>query len=352
MSRSAHQNHSEAAKLGTALDAVAAGRPAGFFGLVTQDGDTIFAGSAGTADMENPRPIRSSDRFRIASLTKTYLATVVLQLVAEDRLALSDPLAGWVPGLVPDDDRITVELLLSMRSGLPDFVPAVLGDPPHPDNLQRYFAPEELVELALKQPRRHELGTQVSYCNTNYILLGLIVERASAQRVDAQLWRRIFDPLKLDGTEFPSVDPRMRGPHALGYMKIGDAEPVVECTTFTPSESWACGAIVSTPGDVARFLDALLGGELLPAPELTAMRVMRPWNAELDYGYGLVRYRVPGGGPAVYGHGGTHFGYDCYAFRSESGRTLVLYRNCSERGVRLPLDNPFIRTAFGAEEAA
>ena len=306
MTRTDQQSLPDTADLQTGLDVLVAGRPAGVFGLVTQDGMTIFVGSGGTADLARPRPIGPRDRFRVASLTKPYLATVVLQLAAEERVALSDSLGDLVPGLVPDGNQVTVDHLLSMRSGLPDYVPTVLGYPPHPANLQRYFAPEELVQLALKEPPRAKPGTRMRYCNTDYILLGLIIEKVTGQRVDAQLWQRIFAPLDLTETEFLTVDPHIRGPHALGYMRVDEREPVIECTTYTPSEAWACGAIISTPSEVARFLDALLGGELLPVPELAAMRTTRTWYDQLEYGYGLVRYRIPGGGPIVYGHGGTH----------------------------------------------
>jgi D-alanyl-D-alanine carboxypeptidase len=111
-----------------------------------------------TADLRRPRLILSTDLFRIASVTKTFLATIILQLVAERRLSLDDAVEDWLPGLVSGARAITAGQLLTMRSGLPDYVPAVLGDPPDVARLQRYFEPAELIRIALRQPGRSEPG--------------------------------------------------------------------------------------------------------------------------------------------------------------------------------------------------
>jgi len=188
----------------------------GLFGLVTEHGEVVFEGSVGVADLAGPRPIAAQDRFRIASVTKTYVAALVMQLIAEGRLSLDDSVQQRLPGLVPDRSEITVELLLRMRSGLPDWVGPVFGDPPDIRVLDRYWAPTELVEIALTADSRVAPGTGYRYCNTDYALLGLMIERVTGQSVEAQLWQRIFQPLHLDDTSFPTVKPQIRGPHASG----------------------------------------------------------------------------------------------------------------------------------------
>ncbi len=333
-------------QLQAALDELAQGRGPGVFALVADGGEVVFTGSAGTADLDRPRAITSDDRFRIASVTKTYLATVVLQLAVEQRLQLSDSLDSWLPGLVPESGAITLEQLLRMRSGLPDYVRTVLGDPPDPARLRRRFAPQELIGTALAQPGRWAPGLGWRYSNTDYILLGLIVEKATGQSLDEVFRQRIFQPLDLDSSYLPGQELHIEGRHTRGYLRQDVESGYVDATEFTPSECWSAGAIISTPPDVARFLDALLGGRVLPAPALAAMRSTRTAHGDLDYGMGLARYRLRDG-TVVHGHGGTHFGVDCYAFRSDHGRTVIVYQNSWDRVVGgIPRQNPFLDAAF------
>ncbi len=153
----------------------------GLFGLVTEHGEVVFEGSVGVADLARPRPIAAQDRFRIASVTKTYVAALVMQLIAEGRLSLDDSVQQRLPGLVPDSSEITVELLLRMRSGLPDWVGPVFGDPPDIRVLDRYWAPTELVEIALTADSRVAPGTGYRYCNTDYARLGLMIEKVTGR---------------------------------------------------------------------------------------------------------------------------------------------------------------------------
>jgi D-alanyl-D-alanine carboxypeptidase len=334
--------------LHSAFEKLAAGRGPGVFALVADEGRTVFTACAGTADLRSPRPITGDDRFRIASVTKTYLAAVVLQLVAEQRLTLSDTLGHRLPGLVPGGDRITVEDLLRMRSGLPDYVMAVLGDPPDLGRLQRYFPPEELIATALALPDRRPPGQGWRYSNTDYVLLGLVVEATTGLSVPELFQRRIFDPLKLTSTSMPTRDLHIEGPHPRGYLRQDTASGYVDSTEFTPSESWAAGAIISTPPEVVCFLEGLLGGRLLPPPQLAAMRTMQPARGDMSYGMGLFSYRLADG-TLLSGHGGSHFGVDCYAFRSDQGRTVVLYQTSWDRVTRgIPPRNAFVQAAFSA----
>ncbi|WP_371785269.1 serine hydrolase domain-containing protein [Streptosporangium subroseum] len=336
--------------LRSALEELAVGRGPGLFALVTEGGETVFTGGVGTADLADPRPIGSEDRFRVASVTKLYTATVVLQLAAEGRLPPASSVEHWLPGLLPDGDRITVEHLLRMRSGLADYVWAVLGDPPRVARLRRYFSPRDLVRTALAQLGREEPGRRWRYSNTDYILLGLIIEQVTGQPVQDVLRERIFQPLGLTATSMPISDLHLPDPHVRGYLRMDAETGYVDCTEYTPSEAWTSGAIVSTPPDVARFLDALLGGRLLSPAWLAAMRAVEPARMDLEYGMGLFRYHLPDG-TALYGHGGVHFGVECYAFRSDTGRTVVLHQNSWDRVAgAIPRDNPFICAAFASNE--
>jgi D-alanyl-D-alanine carboxypeptidase len=186
----------------------------GLFGLVTEAGQVVFAGSAGAADLTRPRPPAARDLFRIGSVTKVYVAALVLALADEGVLSLADPVQRWLPGVVPGGEQITVEMLLRLRSGLPDYLGLLFGDPPDLRVLDRYWPPGELIGLALAAGDRWPPGAGYRYSNTDYVLLGLVIERAAGQRVDALLWQKIFQPLDLRDTVFPVADPYLRGPHA------------------------------------------------------------------------------------------------------------------------------------------
>jgi D-alanyl-D-alanine carboxypeptidase len=243
----------------------------GLYGLVTEGGEVMFEESVGVADVENSWPIEARDRFRIGSVTKVYVAALVLRLVADGVLSLTDSLQRWLPDAVPGGEAVTVEMLLRMRSGLPDYVPTLLGDPPDLTVLQRYWSPQQLVDLALTAPDRLAPDSVFRYSNTDYVLLGLVVEKATGQRVDAQMWQRLFEPLGLRDTTFPTADPYLRGPHAVGYLRSTPTSPYIECTKLSPSEEWTSGAIVATAHDVAAFLDGLVGGAVLDPASLALM---------------------------------------------------------------------------------
>jgi len=331
-----------------ALDATVTTHGPGVFGLVTEHGETIFEGAAGVADIARPRLITGRDRFRTGSITKIYVTVVVMQLIDEQVLALDDTVEVWLPGLVSDGDRITVELLLRMRSGLPNYLPDLFGDPPDLAVLARYWAPTDLVRIALAAPGRVPAGTRYRYSSTEYVLLGMIIEKATGQRIDAQLWQRIFAPLRLDQTSFMSADPHLRGPHACGYVQV-DPASYLECTTATPSESWTAGAIVSTPHDVAAFLDGLFDGNLLSTKALAAMIDCREIiDAQRARGLGMVRYTF-GPDTVAYGHQGALAGFTGVVMRTTAGRCVILYQNCYDVASPLPYNPPFVELACSAK---
>jgi D-alanyl-D-alanine carboxypeptidase len=319
-----------------------AGHGPGLFARVTQDGVEEFTATAGVADFVDPRPITVTDRFRIGSITKTFVAAVVLQLAGEGRLAVDDPVGGWLPEypLHPD---LTVGHLLGLRSGLPCYVGALVGSPPDWRVFDRYHAPEDLVRLALTLDGHTPPGRTHHHSSTDYLLLGLVVEWVTGQRLDAQVWQRIIAPLRLRDTYFPTVDPTLRGPHATGYVRCGG--PYIPCPEITPSQSWASGAMVSTPADLARFYDALLGGDLLPAAQLSAMCDAAPIDGRHGYGFGLYRFRFDDG-TTGFGHRGAIPGYTSLVIRIDNGRTVVLYRNSFDKVLPLPWNNLVMAAAL------
>jgi D-alanyl-D-alanine carboxypeptidase len=309
-------------------DLVAAGAPGAV--LFVRDGQKTTTYTAGVADLATSRPIAPRDRYRIASLTKTYTATVVLQLVAEGKLRMSDSVERWIPGLVPNGKNITVRHLLGHTSGLFDFEnDPRLVEPYLKGDLSYVWTARARLALAISHDPLYPPGqtTTSTYSNTNYTVLGLIVEAATHRSIGSKLRRRIFDPLKLSATTFPVRETRIEGSHAHGYFLLG-SPPLTDVTEFSPSIAGAGGAIVSTVGDVAAFYRALLSGRLLEHAQLKAMKTTLPSGGDLGQRYGLGIERFPSSCGPAWGHSGGFPGYLTYALSSETGaRQSILMVN-------------------------
>jgi D-alanyl-D-alanine carboxypeptidase len=310
-------------------DLVAAGAPGAV--LFVRDGQKTTTYTAGVADLATSRPIAARDRYRIASLTKTYTATVVLQLVAEGKLRMSDSVERWLPGLVPNGRNITIRHLLGHTSGLFDFEKDPrLNQPYFKGDFDYFWSPKARLALATSHDPLYAPGqtTTSTYSNTNYTALGLIVEAATRKSIGSQLRRRIFEPLHLSKTTFPVRETKIEGSHSHGYFLVGQP-PLVDVTQFSPSIAGAGGAIVSTVGDVATFYRALLSGRLLERAQLNAMKTTLPSKGDVEgtrYGLGIQRVPTPCG-PA-WGHSGGFPGYLTYALSSGTGaRQSVLMVN-------------------------
>ncbi len=236
------------ASLKTDLDRlVAAGAPGAI--LYVRDGDKTTRITAGYGDLAHKTPMRADNHFKIASLTKTYTATLVLQLVQEGSLRVGDNVERWLPSVVPNGRNITVHMLLNHTSGLADFD----SDPRYlkpylSGNLGYYWSPRQLVKLAMAHKPLFPPGktTHEAYSNTDYVLLGLIIEKITGRSLGAEMQRRIFTPLHLNETSFPTK-PGLKSPYAHGYMVLGKP-PAIDVTRLSPSMSPASGAIISWRG--------------------------------------------------------------------------------------------------------
>lgn len=288
-----------------------------------RDGQTVWRGSSGHTRLGHSGPAPANGRFRIASVTKTFIATVVLRLVAEGRASLDDTLEHHLPGLVPGGERITLRNLLQHTSGIADytnFLYASVADFLH--KRFRTYTPRELVALAASQPPLFEPGTSWSYSNTNYILLGLVIEHRTGQPLETVVSQRILRPLGLRDTVLSGTSPFIHGPHAHGYLPIerdGQIHPL-DITILNPSAPWAAGAIISTTADLNRFYRALLGGHLLPPAQLQQM-IGNPTGPN-EYGLGIFRLVLPCG-ITLWGHTGVIQGYDTYAMSTQDGQAQL-----------------------------
>lgn len=326
----------------------AANRSAGGTQLDAALGDVITAGvpgilvriqdphqaprryAAGVEDLTTRKALRPSATFRIGSVTKTFVAAVVLQLVGEGRLRLDDPVSRTLPGLLANGDEVTVRQLLNHTSGLPDYIlnPELFNGIVQ----NRIWQPRELLALASTQPQLFPPGTAREYSNTNYIVAGLLIQAVTRHPLARELDRRIFTPLHLDHTSFPTGDEPLTGYYAHGYLspeRIPTADgPRLDVSGYNPSHAWAAGAIVSNAEDLSTFYRTLMTGKLLSPSLLTQMTTTvpeDPTDPANTFSYGLGLERVQDTCGVNWGHPGSIYGYQDMAFWNErTGRTVVI----------------------------
>lgn len=278
--------------------------------LLAHDGTEFRYTRAGTG-------ITRADHFRAGSITKTFIATVILQLAAEHRLSLSDTVEQHLPGLVHgagnDGRALTLRSLLTHTSGLYDFTALTGGTIP--------VSPTEAVRMALTHPPADR--GRFSYSNTNYVLLGLVIRQVTGNSYATEAERRIIAPLGLTGTSFPGSRTTLPTPHGRAYAADGS-----DVTDLDPRVAGAAGELVTTLADLDRFYSALLGGGLLPSRGLREMLNTR--TAHGSYGMGLFPVKLPCG-ITVWGHNGRISGSYVRTAATVDGRHVLTFRvNTSE----------------------
>ncbi|UZQ52793.1 serine hydrolase [Trichothermofontia sichuanensis B231] len=272
--------------------------------VVTPDG-SFWHGASGFSDAETGQQMRPDDRLEIASATKPFVAVTVLQLVQEGKLSLDDSLSKWLPNVaqrLDNGNRATIRQLLNHTSGIVDyldaFVSAVFVDP----ELQtKRWTAEQVLTYAYGK-NSDETPGQYAYSNTNYVLLGLIIEKATGNSLAQQIRQRILQPLGMQNT-FYAPQENVTGGYAPNYISL-EGTPIELDTQVNPTLLGAgASGIVSTTADMSRFMQALKEGELLPPALFQQMREDGIPNQELRYGLGIFTYTQTGVGTIV-GHNG------------------------------------------------
>ncbi|MEW2575651.1 serine hydrolase domain-containing protein [Streptomyces syringium] len=341
---------------------------------LSQDAHGVRFHTAGVADVRTGRPIRPTDRFRVGSITKTVIATVTLQLAAERKLNLDDPVSAHLPAataaLLPcpgdsdsdsDSDsrspgcRITVRQLLTHTSGLFSytddraFFRRFFG-PGFTANRFATHKPDALVRTALTHPPYAAPGERYRYSNTDYLLLGMVIRQVTGRSYATEAHRRVIAPLRLTGTSFPGTRAGLPSPHGRAYTTTG-ATPgattgnsrTADATDLNPSSAGAAGELVSTLPDLNRLFGALLRGTLLPAPELRQMRDTT--DAYGRYGMGLFPVRLPCH-RTLWGHNGEISGSYVQTLGTTDGRHLVSYRVNSDAPVDAAAERALLTAEF------
>jgi D-alanyl-D-alanine carboxypeptidase len=281
-----------------------------------------FARGAGLGRVGPDVPMRTSDRFRAGSIMKPFVSVVVLQLAERGRLSLDARLPEVLPANIvdrfPTAPDVTVRMLLGHRSGIPEWDLEAQDEyiAHHPEKV---WTLHEILDLAATHPPVFAPGTSYQYSNTDYNLLGLIIERATGRSWRHEVTRRVVDPLGLARTSLPPPGNRaIKGAHAHGYAEVDGR--LADLTGVDPSMAGAAGggALVTTVHDLARFLDALLIGRLFRHQDtLKQMLTFAPapdQGGQIGYGLGMEQRAVPGGIELV-GHLGGTAGYCSYAGR-------------------------------------
>jgi D-alanyl-D-alanine carboxypeptidase len=286
--------------------------------LVEEDSQRVVVAS-GHAQVGGRRA-RPEDRFWVGSVTKTFVATVVMQLVAERRLKLDHKVHRYLPGRLRAGRRIRIRHLLNHSSGIPEYMHHEPWSSTIARNPRAVIPAKRLVSSVAKLPLDYRPGSQASYSNTNYLVLGEILERVTHRRVAALLERRIFTRLGLTATRFESGQRPLPADQMHGYDITGTTPRDVSLHRL--GGPWADGAIVSNARDLAVFFGALLRGQLVPPALVAKMRKVFPGS----HGNGLGIFKL--GSPCgrwFFGNTGGTPGYMTFAAGSRDGRRLFVF---------------------------
>ncbi|MEV4049913.1 serine hydrolase domain-containing protein [Amycolatopsis sp. NPDC049688] len=305
---------------------------AGNVGMIAAAADPAgrWRGRAGIGDVVTGAKPDTGGRFRVGSVSKTFTATLVLKLAAKGRLGLDEPVAKYLPGLLPYPEPITVRQLLQHTGGVPrDLAPQYTWTTAEEVDTERFvhFGEVEAIHDSTVQPLLFPPGTSWSYSNTGYNVLALLVEKLTGRRFEQVLADWITGPLHLADTFLPRDFPLVPRPAVRGYEQLYPApRGLTDVTVYNLSRYFGAGNIISSAADLNRFLHALLGGELLPPGLLAQMKTTVPWPGQgglVGYGLGLMRISLSGicgpGAPDVWGHAGDVPGYSTWSMSDEAG---------------------------------
>ncbi|MFD4598688.1 serine hydrolase domain-containing protein [Streptomyces sp. NPDC058464] len=303
------------------------------------DGRSAVA-TSGTADLNTGRPVPSDGYFRMASTSKTLVATVVLQLEAADRLSLDDTVDHWLPGVVQgngnDGNRITIRQLLQHTSGIHDDLPGYTTPEEYYQQRRNVYGPEQLVARAMAHAPDFPPGDGWEYSNTGYVLLSMIIQKATGQAAHQEIEDRILRPLGLHQTRWMGTSSTLPRPHARAYQLFGPGSRV-DVTDQIPVDSENL-SFATTTRDENLFLRALLAGRLLPTRQLAEMKQTVPVSAEVQqlwpggrYGLGLVERPLSCGG-TYWSHEGGDGGYITLNGVTDDGRRSAVVSMSEARG--------------------
>jgi D-alanyl-D-alanine carboxypeptidase len=334
--------------LKNALDVFLAHGIVGAALAVAQGEDPLFVVTSGLADRTTGRETRPDDLFKIGSCTKTFVAATLLSLVEEQRVSLSAPISDWFFD-IPNARNIVVRRLLDHTSGLPEFEYDMPMEP------GRRWTPREVVDFAFSVHPANQPGARCVYCNTGYVVAGMLVEELTGDTLAAAIRARVLQPLGLRDTYAAAGEAFPTDRLARGYyhrpprrrVAAGEAtqgaemwrtdgalaysDGLQDATDLFPwSGAYAAGDMVGTAADLAQFIGVLVSGRLIGAPMTAEMigkrrkiEMAAPATRMRESGAGV--FALNYAGRQVFGHQGSMPGYV----------TLMLYEPESRTGIGL-----------------
>jgi D-alanyl-D-alanine carboxypeptidase len=303
----------------------------------------------GTTELDKKNSPRATDFFRIGSNTKSMISAVIVQLAQEKKLNLEDPVSKYIPK-VPNGDKITLSMLLKNRSGLYNYLQSPKLAIEFDKNPLKDWKPEELLQLSFEHPPAKP-DVEFDYCNTNFILLGMIAEKLEKKSMPVIFKERLFTPLGMHHTYLPtSAETNMQEPFAHGYAYGGSAHVFthvpyspefkrnvlknqvkpVDYTNQSPSWSWASGGVVSNAEDMAIWIEALSEGKLFKQPYLEKWKKspepIDPKNPAVTYGFGFMTFVKDT--QFIYFHSGELPGFNSYMlYDANKKQSLIIWSN-------------------------
>ncbi|PNG93159.1 hypothetical protein SMF913_28624 [Streptomyces malaysiensis] len=309
----------------------------GVIGLI-RNGDSTEYVHAGVGNISTKTDADPKAKFRIASNTKTFTATVLLQLEGEGKLSLDDSVAKWLPDAVNangyDGSKITIRELLNHTSSLPDYAADAQLSGAYYNNTDpdKAWAPQQLVNIALRQHAPQSApGEKFGYANTNYVLAGMVIKAVTGNEPGDEIQKRIIEPLNLNDTKF-ATDSSISGNYLHGYS-YSFLFGMRDVTTSNVQIFSTAGAIVSTLDDMATFQRALMTGKLLAPEQLKELKTTVPESSDgstdITAGLGIGRVKLSCG-KVAWGHTGAVLGYYSEWLISEDGKTEVIHANTED----------------------
>ncbi|WP_405768146.1 serine hydrolase domain-containing protein [Streptomyces sp. NBC_01538] len=298
--------------------------------LQAKDRHGVWKATAGVGNLKTKQPRSAQDNFRAGSITKTFIATVLLQLEAEGRVSLDDTVDKWLPGVVSgnghDGRQITLRQLLNHTSGIfnytedENFVHDVFLAEGFFKNRYRTWTPNEIVRIAMGHKPEFAPGAGWSYSNTNYVIAGMVIKKVTGNSYGDEVRRRVIKPLGLHGTYMPGTSPTVPRPSSRAYSTLAEnpTGKIYDVTELNPSMANSAGEIISNPGDLNRFYSALMRGKVLPAKQLTEMKTTVAAGADGRDGLGVFAYDLSCG-VTIWGHSGGIHGSSSMAVTTADG---------------------------------
>ena len=282
-------------------------------------GEGSYVAARGVADTKTRRPMRVEDHFRIGSITKTFTATLLLILADEKKLGLDDPVSKYA-AWVPNGEKITLRMLADMTSGLHNYTEDDAWVKTMFSDLKRVWTPRELVDVGIRHPPDFPPGQGWHYSNTNYVLLGMILEQVTGKRIQDSFGEKIFRPLRLKQSSWP-IGAALPAPYAHGITVQTLDDKLDDATYRNPSWAFTAGQLVSTMADLRTWIVSYATGSLL-SPAMQKQRLtwmtMPPNTPERAYGIGI------GIDHGWLGHTGELPGYNCAAFYLPEKKAVIV----------------------------